>query len=82
MESAQKAIRMIFNTSVRGLTEEVQRVYLKGVGESATFEDRSKGWFIHLTGSNEAIHVGYDKPNITVGAAVKVIIEVANAESE
>ncbi len=35
----------------------------------------SRGWFVHLSGSYEAIHVGDEKPAFEVGQPVTITLE-------
>lgn len=77
MESVEAPLRMryVINTKVVNIEEEFVPTYLSGFGDTALFENRSKGWFVYLEGSYEAIHVGAEKPELTKGDRVRITIE-------
>lgn len=67
--------RIIIPTTITAIEEHKQQDYVSGVGDSATFKERSLGWFLFLQGSHEAIHVGMEKPDLRVGDKMKITIE-------
>lgn len=69
-------MKLIFTTSVSAIKEEFWQRYIEGVGKEAVFEKVSKGWFLHLDGSHEALFTGFDKPDIKIGSVATVTIEV------
>lgn len=72
-------IRWVINATVTNVEEHFVPVYLGGVGDNAKFEDRSRGWFVYLQGSHEALHVGMEKPNLEKGDKVRITLEKINA---
>lgn len=73
-------MRINFKAKVRSIIEHSKRVYIKGIGKEAEFEDESKGWFLHLEGSWEAIYVGVTRPDIEKGDTVLISISKLTAE--
>lgn len=68
-------VRYVIPTKIVDVEEHFVPTYISGIGADALFENRSKGWFIYLEGSYEAIHVGKDKPELVKGDRVKITIE-------
>ena len=68
--------RYVFYSRVTRVFEHnpVVRAYSNSEGDTIT-ETRSFGWFIHLEGSYEALHIGNVKPGLVVGDRVKVTVE-------
>lgn len=67
--------RFAIPTTITAIEERKDRRYLSGIGDEAVFTDISLGWFLFLTGSHEAIHVGMEKPDLRVGDKMKITIE-------
>lgn len=62
-------------TKVTAVREIKEKIHTKGVGKDAEFEEVSLGWFLHLDGSRELIHVGPDKPELKAGDPIRITIE-------
>ena len=75
MESAQAKIRYIFVSCITSIEEHIVPCYISGIGDDAKFQDISKGWFLYLEGSHEALHVGMEKPELVKGDRVKITLE-------
>lgn len=75
MESAQAKVRYVIPTKVVAVEERFKDVYVSGFGDKAVFERRSLGHFAFLRGSYEALHVGYEKPDLKPGDEIKISIE-------
>lgn len=67
--------RWVINSKVTDIREESSREYVKGIGNEAIFKEVSKGWFLYLEGSHEALHVGMEKPELEKGDRVKITLE-------
>lgn len=61
-------------TKVIELNEVFRKDYVSGHGPDAIFESVSRGWFVLLEGSYEALHLGFEKPNLAPGDEVEIII--------
>lgn len=68
-------MRYIFLSRVVRVEERIDEKWLEGMGPNAKFAPVSRGWFVLLDGSHEAIHVGYEKPSFNPGDNVRVTIE-------
>jgi hypothetical protein len=68
---------MLYTIRTRVLKLEERHVsrYISGFGDSATFQDVSIGWFLHLEGSYEALFLGMEKPGMQTGDEVKITLE-------
>lgn len=73
MEPAQT--KVVFFSKVIATFEKLQPIWLGGVGDNAKFEDKPLGWFVHLQGSFEALHVGMEEPTLKPGDKVKITLE-------
>lgn len=67
--------RFVINSKVADVKEEFQPCWISGFGKDAVFENRSRGWFIYLEGSYEALHVGKEKPELQKGDRIKITLE-------
>lgn len=65
----------VTHTTAILVEERFKRIWVSGVGSAAKFETQSLGWFLWLTGSHEAIHLGYEKPAFQTGDRVKITFE-------
>jgi hypothetical protein len=63
-----------FNSKIEKLEQRSYKVWIKGHGRDAVFEDIPIGWFMHIQGSGEALYVGDSKPDMNVGDAVVLSI--------
>lgn len=63
-----------FKAKVLKVEEKFRQKCKSGVGKEAVMEDVSLGWFMHLQGSFESLHVGETKPAIEPGEYVLVTI--------
>lgn len=77
MEPSQATI--VFQAKVVAVEEKFFRRWLGGVGQSASFENETRGWFVGLDGSYEFLHMGKDRPNVNVGDIATVRISFAHA---
>lgn len=55
--------------------EKTDRVYASGLGDKANFVEVSRGWFVLLEGSWEALYLGPEKPGLVAGDKVKITLE-------
>jgi hypothetical protein len=65
---------IVFTSKVVGLEEKKDKVWVKGLALEAEFTYPSLGWFVGLEGSYEWLHVGPDKPNVSIGDIATVRI--------
>lgn len=65
---------LCFSAKVQSVKENLSKKWIGGFGETARFDEVSKGWFVCLEGSHEAIYAGPSKPNIQVGDLANVSI--------
>lgn len=76
MEPTQAPItRYVVHSTVLKVEERKAKLYVSGVGGDAIFNEVSRGWFVWLDGSFEAIHLGLEKPEFEKGDKVKVTFE-------
>jgi len=68
-------MRWVTHTRVLSVREEFRKTYVSGFGESAKFNERSLGWYAHLEGSYESLHLGSERPEIHAGDRVKITVE-------
>lgn len=68
-------VRYTISTEVTHIEEEFQPCYISGFGKDAIFESRSRGWFLYLKGSYEALFLGREEPTLKKGDKIKVTIE-------
>jgi|KBSMisStaDraftv2_1062788.scaffolds.fasta_scaffold581121_3 hypothetical protein len=68
-------MRYIIYSTVARIERRSSKVWLKGMGEHATFREEDLGWYVLLRGSYEALHVGYEEPTWKVGEKVKITLE-------
>lgn len=75
MESAEAPLRYeyIVHTFVDRIEEHFEDYYISGVGANAKFKRMSKGWFMLLAGSHEAIYVGETCPDFKVGGSIEIV---------
>jgi hypothetical protein len=62
-------------TRVQRVWERKRRVYVEGFGEKAQFREETMGWYAHLGGSYESIHLGDEKPELEPGDVMKITLE-------
>lgn len=74
-EKIKLKINHVIYTKVCEVEEEFQPCYISGIGKDAIFENRSKGWFVYLEGSYEALLVGKEKPDLQKGDRIKITLE-------
>lgn len=76
MEPAEAPMKyIVHDVLVERVYEHKHQKWIGGVGKEATFEYVSMGWFVLLTGSHEALHVGHSEPNLKPGDLVRITIE-------
>ncbi len=63
-----------FSSIVDQVEERFRSRYISGVGNTATFNKVSLGWFIHLRGSYEALYIGNERPELLQGDKVTISI--------
>jgi hypothetical protein len=70
-------IRYVIRTYVENVSEQHRVVSVKkdAVTGEVTSEAVFLGWFIRLRGSQEQLHVGWQKPDLAIGDQVKITIE-------
>lgn len=68
-------IDYVIYTKIVEVEEHFVPAYISGFGAEAVFENRSKGWFLYLEGSYEALHVGKEKPELQKGDRIKITLE-------
>lgn len=64
----------IIRTKVTKVDELFEQIHVSGVGKEAVFKKQSRGWFLLLEGSHEALHVGFEKPTFNPGDKVEIVI--------
>lgn len=66
-----------FTTRVVSVSRRTSKQYIKGsgFGDSARFREIDLGWYVHLDGSQEALHVGDEQPTLAPGDSVRVAIQ-------
>ena len=62
-----------FSATVTGVEERTKKVWLRGIGKEAEFQDRSEGWWL-VCNKEFSIWVGWSRPEFTVGDRVKFTI--------
>jgi hypothetical protein len=75
MEPIGDKVVYTFHSKITDVFEHKALVYMRGVGKDAEFENVSRGWYIHLEGSRESLHLGHMQPTLKRGDIVKVTIE-------
>ncbi len=63
-----------FTSIVDEVEERFRSQYISGFGETTLFNKISRGWFIHLRGSYEALYVGNERPKLLQGDKVTITI--------
>jgi hypothetical protein len=74
-------MRWVTHTRVLSVRKEMRKIYLSGFGEEAKFREQSLGWYMHLEGSYESLHLGFEKPEIHAGDRVKITVEKVNGDA-
>lgn len=69
--------RYIVFTKVVKVEEKFEKTHVSGFGADTKFIERSKGWFIYLRGSYEALYLGTTKPDFVHGDEIKITFEKA-----
>lgn len=67
--------RYVINTKVVKVEEKFDTIHVSGFGANVVQRQESKGWFVYLQGSYEALHLGYEKPAFAHGDAVRITFE-------
>lgn len=75
MEPTQTTIIYRINTTVRGVSQRTEAVYVTGQGKEAVFSEVVKGWYVHFDGSRESIYLGMEKPDLEIGSEVEITIK-------
>ena len=68
-------IKYVMFTTVVDVTQHVEQKWKGGVGEKAVFEPIPRGYYVHMEGSYEALHVGPEMPDIRTGDRIKITVE-------
>lgn len=78
-EIAQKPVTTayVIRTKVNEVNEVFRQEHVSGSGNAAIFRSVSRGWFLLLEGSYEALHVGFEKPVFEAGDEVEIIVRRA-----
>lgn len=75
MESAKASVvRYVIHTKVIDVRERIREQFIWGSNPVA-FEKVSLGYFALFEGSHEALHLGYEPPEIAVGDTIKITFE-------
>lgn len=61
-----------FTTCVRSVQEIKTKEWVSGHGDSATFTEISRGWFVNYEGSQEQLCLGKEMPDWKVGDKVEI----------
>lgn len=64
----------VIRTKVLEVKEVFRKEHVSGAGPDAVFHDVSRGWFVLLEDSYEALHVGFEKPGLVPGDPIEIII--------
>lgn len=75
MEPAKAKIRYTMHAYVVRVEKRFERVWNGGYGDKATFVDKDIGWWLLMTGSNEALFIGHEQPQLKHGDRIKIMIE-------
>lgn len=79
MESPQAKMKPIYiyvlTTQVSRVFEHREKKHISGSGDNAMFETVSKGWYMAMEDSYEALYLGEEKPNWNPGDKVKITLE-------
>lgn len=63
--------------TVSRVEERTYRVHLSGYGDTATFEERTRGWWTVFLENHMAVYVGPTKPALEVGDQLRLTLERA-----
>lgn len=63
--------------TVSSVEERTYRVHLSGYGDTATFEERTRGWWVVFLENHLAVHVGPERPALEVGDQLRLTLERA-----
>lgn len=75
MESAEAQVRYAIFTTVVKTEERFRDIHVSGVGGDVVKRRESIGWYVHLQGSYEALHLGFEKPAFAHGDKIKITFE-------
>jgi hypothetical protein len=66
-----------FTTRVKSVSRRTTQRYIpgSGLGKDARFRELDLGWYVHLDGSQEALHLGAEQPELAPGDSIKVTLE-------
>ena len=62
-------------TRVAHVAERFKTIHVSGVGKDAIMKEISLGWYIRFEGSQEAVFVGRDRPQVESGDHYKITFE-------
>ncbi|HEX4919749.1 MAG TPA: hypothetical protein VFV92_03315 [Candidatus Bathyarchaeia archaeon] len=68
-------IRYVFYSRVEQVSERFRRIWREGVGDKATYENASLGWYCHMRGSYEGLYVGDTEPDFKAGDLIRITIQ-------
>jgi len=68
------SVSYVIRTTVLEVKEVFRKEHVSGAGPEAVFRDVSRGWFLLLEDSYEAIHVGHEKPGLAPGDQIEILI--------
>jgi len=69
------AERIVIFSRVVSIENRAQSEWVTGYGDKAVFRKIPLGYFMFLSGSYEAIHVGFDPPEFVPGDRIKITFE-------
>jgi hypothetical protein len=75
-------IHYVIRTYVENVSEQFRVLEIRKDPENTTnslVKREPLGWFIRLRGSQEQLHVGWEKPDLQIGDEVKITIERNNS---
>lgn len=75
LHTDETTMRYVINSKVANIEEHKVPCYISGFGDTALFHEVSRGWFLYLEGSHEALHVGMEKPELVKGDRVRITLE-------
>ena len=64
--------RYTVRAKVKRVFEQKDKKYQRGVGEGATFIERSAGWYVVFDGSWEALYFGTEAPDFAANDEVEI----------
>ena len=70
--------RFTLTVPIKDVIHRHSRHCVSGFGDSAVWEERSLGWFVHFDGSHELLYFGDERPEFEKGDLVKITFEKVN----